>query len=119
MLPVALALLAACRAVPAARPVPAPCPAGMAMIREELYFGRGLADGGEVSDSTWQVFLRDELTPRFPDGVTILDARGQWRGPSGLLVQERSWVVVLYHEPGALAALAVEERPARVLCWRL
>ncbi|MBK6423053.1 MAG: DUF3574 domain-containing protein [Gemmatimonadetes bacterium] len=109
MLPVALALLAACRAVPAARPVPAPCPAGMAMIREELYFGRGLADGGEVSDSAWQVFLRDELTPRFPDGVTILDARGQWRGPSGLLVQERSWVVVLYHEPGALAALAVEE----------
>lgn len=105
----AIALLAACRAAPPMAPAPYQCPGGKAMIREELYFGRGLADGGEVSDSAWQVFLRDEVTPRFPDGVTVLDARGQWRGPSGALVQERSWVMVLYHEPGALAALAVEE----------
>ncbi|HMV31913.1 MAG TPA: DUF3574 domain-containing protein [Gemmatimonadales bacterium] len=105
----ALALLTACRAAPPGAPAPSPCPVGKSMIREELYFGRGLTDGGEVSDSAWQRFLRDEVTPRFPDGVTVLDAHGQWRGPSGALVQERSWVMVLYHEPGALAALAVEE----------
>lgn len=105
----ALALLAACHAAPPAAPAPSACAGGQAMIREELYFGRGLGGGGEVADSAWATFLRDEVTPRFPDGVTVLDARGQWRGPGGTLVLERSWVLVLYHEPSALAALAVED----------
>ena len=35
--------------------------------------------GGEtVSAEEWQTFLADTVTPRFPDGLTVLDARGQW-----------------------------------------
>ena len=26
----------------------------------------------------WQAFLAEEVTPRFPDGLTVFDASGQW-----------------------------------------
>jgi hypothetical protein len=42
----------------------------------ELLFGRG-----NVSDRNWDRFLADEVTPRFPDGLTVFDAKGQWRNP--------------------------------------
>jgi hypothetical protein len=51
----------------------------------ELLFGRGT----EVSEPAWARFVARELTPRFPDGLTISDASGQWRNPtSGMVVRE-------------------------------
>ena len=44
-----------------------------------LYFGRSARDGGELSDAEWQRFLAEEVTSRFPDGLTVLDGYGQWR----------------------------------------
>lgn len=32
-----------------------------------------------VSDEDWRAFLAAEVTPRFPDGLTVIDAAGQWR----------------------------------------
>ncbi|MFI5299076.1 MAG: DUF3574 domain-containing protein [Polyangiales bacterium] len=63
--------------------------------RVELFFGRGLKTGGEVSDAEWQRFVDEVLTPAFPDGLSILDAAGQWRGASGVIEHERSKVVVV------------------------
>jgi hypothetical protein len=77
------------------------------MVREEIYFGRGRPRGGEVSDSAWAAFLAQEVTPRFPDGITVLEARGQWRGQDGSLVRERTWVLLLYHDASAASAQAV------------
>ncbi len=48
------------------------------MISAELFFGRG-AGGRTVSEQEFAAFLATEVTPRFPDGLTVLDARGQWR----------------------------------------
>ena len=39
-------------------------------------------------------FLDAEVTPRFPDGFTVLDARGQWRD-GGSIVREPSKVLVI------------------------
>jgi len=64
---------------------------------ERLYFGRNIADTAVVSDSAWGSFVRDVLTPRFPEGATVWDASGQWRAPNGALVREPSWVVELLH----------------------
>jgi hypothetical protein len=77
-------------------------------VREQLYFGRGLAGGGEVSDSAWQRFLEGEIMPRFPDGLTLVEATGQWRSHAGPIVRERSWVLVLYHPADEAAARMVE-----------
>ncbi len=68
----------------------------------ELFFGRNIGDAPGVSDADWQAFVDQEVTPRFPDGLTITDAAGQWRGPGGVVVREPSKVllVVLSGAPG-------------------
>ncbi len=64
---------------------------------ERLYFGRNIGDSAVVSDTAWATFVRDALTPAFPDGATIWDAAGRWRTPEGALVCERSFVVEVVH----------------------
>jgi hypothetical protein len=63
----------------------------------ELLFGRG-----NVSDFNWTRFVDAEITPRFPDGLTVYDARGQWRNPqTGTISRERSKVVMIAMPPDA------------------
>ena len=64
---------------------------------ERLYFGRNIADTAVVSDSAFGTFLRDVVTPEFPEGATVYAASGQWRAPNGVLVREPSYVVELLH----------------------
>lgn len=47
-----------------------------------LYFGLGPADRPEegVSEADWRAFIDREVTPRFPDGLSVLDVYGQWQG---------------------------------------
>jgi hypothetical protein len=55
----------------------------------ELLFGRDVGRRLAVSESAWSRFVARELTPRFPDGLTVIDAIGQWRDPaSGQIVHE-------------------------------
>jgi hypothetical protein len=62
----------------------------------ELLFGRD-----HVSDARWSRFLADEITPRFPDGLTVYDAQGQWRAPaSSAISKQRSKVVMIAMPPG-------------------
>ncbi len=82
----------------AARPAQA---AGWA--RSELYFAVGNEDGsGTIDDARWRAFLDTEVTPRFPDGLTVLDGYGQWRfRDGGRLVRQRCKVLVVLHEDDA------------------
>jgi hypothetical protein len=61
-----------------------------------LYFG-GSRPKGSVSELEWQLFLRDEVTLRFPNGMTVWDAEGQWRGLEGKIGHERTKVLLLVH----------------------
>jgi hypothetical protein len=51
-------------------------------VDTRLYFGLGPADhpGQGISESAWRDFLDQEVTPRFPDGLSVFDAYGQWQG---------------------------------------
>jgi hypothetical protein len=51
-------------------------------VDTKLYFGLGPADHPEkgVSDAEWRDFLDKEVTPRFPDGLSVVDVYGQWQG---------------------------------------
>lgn len=71
----------------------------LSMQRTELYFGRNTNVGGQVTEEQWKAFVDREITPRFPAGVTILDADGQWTDQKGVLVREDSRLVILLHEP--------------------
>ncbi len=55
------------------------CPEGMDPFTElNVYFGLEKGSGEIVTEDEWQSFLADTVTPHFPDGLTVLDARGQW-----------------------------------------
>jgi hypothetical protein len=51
-------------------------------VEARLYFGLGLMgdDTHGVSEQGWRAFLDAEVTPRFPDGLSVLDVYGQWQG---------------------------------------
>ena len=86
------AILSGCAALPSA----AICPAGQSEGREvQLFFGRNVGDRLGVSEADFQSFVDEELTPRFPNGLTVLDAAGQWRGASGVIGREPSKLVIL------------------------
>ena len=83
---------------------PPACRVGDAGILAQLYFGRSM-HGQPVDRAAWQDFLARSLTPRFPDGFTVLDASGQWRSPAtGLVGHEPSTVVVIATDAGAQTA---------------
>lgn len=61
-----------------------------------MFFGRNIGDTLGVSEADWAGFLASEVTPRFPDGLTVLDAQGQWRdSDTGAIVQEPAKMLVL------------------------
>jgi hypothetical protein len=79
-------------------------------LAAQLLFGRSLHGGGEVSDAQWENFLATEVTPRFPDGLTALDAAGQWRAPgSDRIVAERSKLLLIVAEDTAQSRQRLEE----------
>jgi hypothetical protein len=49
-------------------------------VDTKLYFGLGPADepGKGISEAAWRGFLDKEVTPRFPDGLSVIDVYGQW-----------------------------------------
>lgn len=70
-------------------------------LQSELYFGMHSADGTGVSEQAWQRFLAETITPRFPDGLTVVEAHGQWRpasGPeAGEIIREETRLVIIVH----------------------
>lgn len=73
------------------------CRAGlMPMTVAELLFGRNIDDRHGVTEKQWRRFLAQEVTPRFPDGITVVDAAGQWRDrDTSEIVRERTKLVTV------------------------
>ena len=69
-------------------------------MKYELFMGLDTQSGEVVAGPAWTAFLEDSVTPRFPDGLTVFDARGQWRNSEGLVLKERSKVLVILVPPG-------------------
>jgi hypothetical protein len=66
------------------------------MQQIELMFGRNIGGRLGVSEAAWSRFLAREVTPRFPDGLTVVDAASQWRDKKGgALVREPSKLVTI------------------------
>lgn len=72
------------------------CPMGQEPMRTaQLFFGQNIGGKPGVSDADFRKFLDEELTPRFPGGLTVLDGGGQWKGAENKLIREASKIVVL------------------------
>ena len=60
----------------------------------EMMFGRKIGDRIGVSEVEWGRFVDREITPRFPAGLTVFNAAGQWRDKaSNKIVREPSKIV--------------------------
>lgn len=100
-----LALMALASGGAQARP---PCPAGLKPVTTaQLFFGADDA-GRPVGEAEWSGFLASEVTPRFPAGLTVWDAKGQWRESHGGVYREGAKVmlIVLEGRAGERARLA-------------
>jgi hypothetical protein len=82
---------------------------GQALVHDSLFFGTGKPRGGVVTPAEWAEFLKGTVTPRFPQGLTVSPASGQWRGADGAIVQEASQVLQLVHPDDAASESAVQE----------
>ena len=80
-------------------------------MRTTLYFGLGRPKG-MVSELEWQLFMRDEITTRFPQGLTVWDAAGQWQS-KGEIGHERTKVLLLVHPDTTAANEAIQAVIAR------
>ncbi|MDP3174787.1 MAG: DUF3574 domain-containing protein [Phenylobacterium sp.] len=90
----ASALLGGCASVD--MPEQPACPVGQEPMRmAQMFFGRNIGDQPGVTDEAFAKFVDEELTPRFPDGLTILEGGGQWRGSENKLIREAAKIVLI------------------------
>lgn len=87
----------------------APCSGnGRPAVQELLYFGTE-TPSGHVTMEDWGRFLTEAVTPRFPEGLSVWQASGQWRSASGQIIREPSYVLSLVHPDDPVPNKAVLE----------
>jgi hypothetical protein len=89
---------------PAAVPRAATSPTAR-YVETRLFFGTERPDGGPaVTDAQFTAFVDREVTPSFPDGLTVQDGWGQWRDSRGAIERERSHELILLYPKSEAAA---------------
>ncbi|MEG3842207.1 DUF3574 domain-containing protein [Microcoleus sp. herbarium14] len=79
------------------------------LLKDELYFGLTKPGGEMVSESEWQEFVKAVITPRFREGLTVLNGSGQFLNSSGMLIRENSKIVILIYENSPEKNRAINE----------
>ena len=100
----ALALaLAACADAEVSTPE---CADGGELWQEyRLFMGRSSGGVEVVGDEDWSAFLADTITPRFPDGLSVINVEGQGSDADGIIRQERTKLLLVLVPPGDDTAL--------------
>jgi len=65
--------------------------------RTELFFGSSRPNGTVVDDAEFAKFVDEEVTRRFPDGLTLLTGYGQFKNSAGTIIREKSFVLILFY----------------------
>ena len=88
---------------PADAPPRAATERGKPYVETSLYFGTADPDGGPpVTEAQFRDFVDKHVTPRFPEGLTVQDGRGQWKDRHGTVERERAYeLTVMYPESEA------------------
>jgi hypothetical protein len=91
---VALAAMGGCVSIED-HPTALACPVGETRQDvAQMVFGRDIGQTVGVSEADFVRFLDEEVSPRFPDGLTVQDSEGRWL-----------YKGVDYHEPGKVLTL--------------
>lgn len=90
------------------QPDRASCQVGSAMQQTQLWFGLSRPDGQSISTQQWQSFVDQVITPAFPQGLSIVEARGQWLGNNGVRVSENSRGLLLIYPASKEKSQAID-----------
>jgi hypothetical protein len=88
--------------------------AGVAAVQTTLYFGLKTPDGRGVSEQQWTRFLAEVVTPRFPQGLTVVTAYGQGTNPGAdAVLAETTKMLIVVHPGDAANAAKIAEIKAQ------
>lgn len=76
-------------------------------VQELVYFGTD-TPSGSVTPEEWTRFLSEVVTSRFPEGLSVWQASGQWKAASGVIVSEQTYVLSLIHPDNAAMDQAMQ-----------
>lgn len=84
------------------------CKADNQMQQTTLYFGLSRPAGKDITAPEWQQFVDKDVTPRFKNGLTVFDTRGQWLGNDGKVAREPGKALMLIHGKDAQSESNIE-----------
>lgn len=67
-------------------------------VQTILVFGLSGTGGSAVTQDEWQAFMDAHITPRFNQGLTIIDTDGHWMMQSGVMIKEDSRTILLLYD---------------------
>ncbi|MBE9012589.1 DUF3574 domain-containing protein [Pseudanabaenaceae cyanobacterium LEGE 13415] len=70
---------------------------GNQLVRTELVFGLSKSNGSIITEKEFQRFMDQEVTPLFPDGLTVITATGQFKDPNATVIKEQSKLLLLLY----------------------
>ena len=77
-------------------------------IYARLFFGLE-GPRGSVDETEWDTFLRDVVVPRFPNGLTVIHAKGHWQAAGEPPQREASRVLEIVYDERSHADRRIEE----------
>jgi len=78
------------------------------MVQTELIFGLD-RHGTPITEEQWQGFVDTEVTPRFPDGFSVLDVKGQYQMSTGEIIKEPSKLLLVYQDGSKESSQKLED----------
>ena len=85
------------------------CETGAVLQQTQLWFGLSQPGGRIISPQQWQQFVDQVITPAFPQGLSVIDATGQWLGHDGVRVRESSRGVLLIYQASKEKSQAIDQ----------
>ncbi len=73
-----------------------------------LFMGRSADDREVVGDADWESFMDGVVTPRFPDGLSVIDVAGQG-STDGVTHKERTKLLLIVAPPDSGALQRMNE----------
>lgn len=81
---------------------------GNAMQQTQPWFGLSRPDGPSISTQQWRHFVDQVITPVFPNGLSIVEAKGQWLGNNGERLSENSRGLLLIYPASKEKSQAID-----------
>jgi hypothetical protein len=79
------------------------------VAKTELLFGLSKPDGSIITEPEFQQFIDREVTPLFPDGLTLMNVTGQFKDSKNVIIKEKSKLLLLLHRNDRNAQSNIEQ----------